>query len=120
MNLILVLITTSVLAQGPDGAALFQRDCASCHAAPTAESRAPNREALRLRTPESIVNVLGDGVMRVQGEKLSDPERRAIAEFLTGRPVSDSTTAVNAGLCTSQTPLSNPAAASIGMVGVPT
>src|SRR6266850_2654817 len=38
MNLILVLITTSVLAQGPDGAALFQRDCASCHAAPTAMS----------------------------------------------------------------------------------
>jgi polyvinyl alcohol dehydrogenase (cytochrome) len=40
---------------------------------------------LRQLTPEAIVTALTSGRMRIQGEPLSDAERHAVAEFLTGR-----------------------------------
>ena len=56
--------------QGPaansEGAAVFQRECASCHINPPADSRAPTREALGGRTADAIVGALTDGAMRLQ------------------------------------------------------
>ena len=42
---------------------------------------------MRARPPEAIVGALTDGAMREQGAELGPAERRAIAEFITGRRV---------------------------------
>lgn len=94
----------SLRAQSADGGAVFSRNCASCHDGAPA-SRAPAPEQLRERSPESIVNALTGGAMRYQGLALTGAERRAVAEFLAGRPVgSGRTIDPDAGRCT------NPAA----------
>ena len=83
-----------VAAQGtnqptaPDGAATFARACASCHAGGAAPATAPRVEALRQLAPEAILTSLTTGRMRIQGETLSEAERRAVAEFLGGRALS--------------------------------
>src|SRR5215467_5427937 len=93
MKLVLLVVAFGVLSvmvaypvqQAPDGAALYDRECASCHANPASDSRAPNRDALRTRTVDAVVAALSDGAMRLQGARLTAPERRAVAEFLTTR-----------------------------------
>jgi polyvinyl alcohol dehydrogenase (cytochrome) len=65
-----------------EGAAVFQRECASCHINPPADSRAPTREALEGRTADAIVAALTDGAMRLQGARLSVAERRSVSAFL--------------------------------------
>jgi polyvinyl alcohol dehydrogenase (cytochrome) len=69
--------------QAPDGAALFARACASCHA--EGQTTAPTPAVLRQLTPEGVVNALVNGRMRVQGSTMNDAERRAVAQFVTGR-----------------------------------
>src|SRR4030095_15009308 len=73
--------------EGPDGAAVFQKACASCHANPGPDSRAPTREVLRTVAPEAILTALTVGNMFRQGSEITDAERRAVAAFLSGRPV---------------------------------
>jgi polyvinyl alcohol dehydrogenase (cytochrome) len=87
-----------VRAQTPDGAALFSRACASCHTG-GAESKAPALATLQPRTPESIIEALVTGAMRVQGSRLSGAERRAIAEFVTGKTISGEVSGANHGRC---------------------
>ena len=86
--------TSAAQAQAPAGRAVFDKACAACHTG--TDPRAPSLEALRLRTPESIVESLAAGLMRQQGAALADAERRAVAEFLTGRAPA-SGTAVGSG-----------------------
>ena len=71
-------------AQAPDGAALFETHCTSCHLA-TAIPRALAIDNMRALPPEAIVGALTDGAMREQGAELSPAERQAIAAFITGR-----------------------------------
>src|SRR5688500_2328245 len=66
------------------GQAVYDRVCAACHAG---GSGAPTRDILRELTPEAIHNALVNGKMRDQGSTLSDAERRAVAEFITGKPL---------------------------------
>ena len=95
----LVLLAVSpAAAQAPDGAAVFQRSCISCHAG-AADSRAPAREALRGRSPQSIVESLVTGAMRVQGSRLSGAERRAVAEFLGGTTIAGDVGGAATGRC---------------------
>jgi mono/diheme cytochrome c family protein len=68
-----------------DGRALFDHACRSCHNGE--DPRAPAVEALAGRSPQAIVDALTSGSMRYQGLALSGAERRAFAEFLTGRPL---------------------------------
>jgi polyvinyl alcohol dehydrogenase (cytochrome) len=89
----------SASAQSIDGAAVFKSSCASCHAS-AVESRAPAPEALRARTPQSIVESLVTGAMRSQGARLSGAERRAVAEFLTGKTIAGDVRGADAGRCT--------------------
>jgi polyvinyl alcohol dehydrogenase (cytochrome) len=85
-------------AQAPNGEMLFQARCAGCHnGAP--EARAPAPEVLRQRSPASILDVLANGSMRVQGASLSGPERRAIAEFLGGAALAGDSTGAAVGRC---------------------
>src|SRR5207249_8315341 len=76
------------LAAGPlsaeDGAPLYKQICAACH--DTGIDRAPNREALRAMTPERVLAALETGAMISMTSARTAVERRAIAEFVTGKP----------------------------------
>ena len=95
----MLLAASPAAAQAPDGAAVFQRSCVSCHSG-AADSRAPAREALRGRSPQSIVESLVTGAMRVQGARLSGAERRAVAEFLSGTSIAGDVRGAGTGRCT--------------------
>jgi polyvinyl alcohol dehydrogenase (cytochrome) len=78
---ILLGVASTASSQAPDGAALFESRCASCHAG--SDARIPSVESLGQQTPEAIVDTLTTGAMAVQGADLSAVERRAVAEYLT-------------------------------------
>jgi polyvinyl alcohol dehydrogenase (cytochrome) len=82
----------------PDGAALFTKNCSTCHDG-AAASRAPSPDVLRQRSPEAILSALTAGGMRPQGGRLSGAERRAVAEYLSGRPLGGDITGAATGRC---------------------
>jgi polyvinyl alcohol dehydrogenase (cytochrome) len=84
-------------AQTTDGAQVFQQRCAACHSG--ADSRAPAPDALRSRTPQAILDSLMTGAMRAQGSRLSGAERRAVAEFLTGKSLAGDALGAATGRC---------------------
>ena len=98
------LVAGLALAQtpAPDGTAVFQRSCASCHNG-AADSRAPRVETLREYSPEVIIDALVSGAMRVQGSRLGGAERRAVAEYLSGRKISVDVAGAATGRCPAQT-----------------
>jgi polyvinyl alcohol dehydrogenase (cytochrome) len=57
------------------------------HGNPNAAQQAPDPAALRRLTPEAIYAALTKGTMRVQGQGLTDEEKRRVAEWLGGRPL---------------------------------
>jgi polyvinyl alcohol dehydrogenase (cytochrome) len=87
----------------PDGAGTFQRACATCHGNQTA-SAGPSVDVLRQLAPEAIVTALTTGRMRIQGDTLSVAERRAVAEFLGGRPLAGASS-TEPNRCTTTAPL---------------
>jgi polyvinyl alcohol dehydrogenase (cytochrome) len=95
---------TQGVGSDSSGAAVFEKACASCHAQPAADSRAPSRDRLAQLAPESILTTLTVGNMFRQGSDLTDGERRAVAEFLTGRPAGTAPPASTIGLCRSPAP----------------
>ena len=102
-------------APPPDGAALFERSCRSCHNGD--DPRAPAPDAMAGRSPQAIVDALTSGSMRYQGLALSGAERRAVAEFLTGRSLRGTVVGATAGRCARVPPLTDPAAAPVGTGG---
>src|SRR5471030_216268 len=105
---LLTAITVAAAPQGADGAAIFARDCATCHDGATA-SRAPSPDLLKRRSPEAILSALTAGAMRPQGGRLSGAERRAVAEYLSGRAFGSDITGAATGRCTASPLLTNPA-----------
>jgi polyvinyl alcohol dehydrogenase (cytochrome) len=105
-----VALAIRAVAQASDGAVIFARDCASCHDG-AAESRAPSPAVLRQRSPEAILRALTAGGMRPQGGRLSGVERRAVAEYLSGKTFGTDITGAAIGRCASQPPLPDPASA---------
>jgi len=98
-------------AVNAEGAAVFQRECASCHINPSLDSRAPTREALAGRTADAIVAALTDGAMRLQGVRLSVAERRSVSAFLTAATTQRPPAAVaaeSAAMCKTATRVSDP------------
>ena len=83
----------------PDGRALFESTCASCHDDATG-SRAPSPDVLRLRSPEAIMTAMGAGAMRPQASHLTGAERRAVAEYVTGKTIGGDVTGSTMGRCT--------------------
>jgi polyvinyl alcohol dehydrogenase (cytochrome) len=102
--LIAATLAAPAAAQSPDGAAVFQTACASCHAQPAADSRAPNRDALAQLAPETILTALTTGNMFRQGTALADAERRAVSAFIAGRPVGTPAPPSTIGRCTTTPP----------------
>ena len=99
-----LLLTRPVFAQEPDGSAVFQKACASCHVQPPAGSRAPDREALRQLAPEVVLTALTTGTMFRNGAELTPAERRAVAAFIAGRPVGAASPASTTGRCNAVAP----------------
>ena len=94
-------ISVALCAADPDGSAIFLRECATCHnGAP--DSRAPSRETLADRSPEAILAALTRGSMRPQGSRISGIERRAVAEFLSGKKLSGDVAGAATGRCTTK------------------
>lgn len=104
-------VPAAVRAQAVDGATVFRGTCATCHDG-AATSRAPSPEQLQARTPESIIAALTGGAMRYQGLSLSGAERRAVAEYLTGKTVgAESKVDPSIGRCAEPRPLTHVASA---------
>jgi polyvinyl alcohol dehydrogenase (cytochrome) len=73
---------------------LFNNNCASCHrnVMSSVEQKGrddlgPNTETLSQMTPEAIYAAMTTGSMVQQSAKLSDAEKKLIAEFFGGRPM---------------------------------
>jgi polyvinyl alcohol dehydrogenase (cytochrome) len=81
--LFLFFACTALLA-AQDPAAIYRQSCASCH--DTGDNRAPTREALRGMRPERVLAAMESGPMISMANRRTPAERRALAEFLTGKP----------------------------------
>lgn len=80
-----ICIMQTASAQTPDAADTFKQHCATCHAASPPLPNVPTLEALRVLSPEAILNSLVNGKMQPQGAPLSEAQRRAVSEFASGR-----------------------------------
>ena len=75
---------------------LFNNNCANCHKNSMSsadqnalkETNAPTTDTLATMTPEAIYAALTTGAMAQQASKLADDEKRILAEFFGGRPMS--------------------------------
>jgi len=80
--------------RGPE---IYKTVCAACHE--NATSRAPSPILLSLMSPGGIVHALKSGVMRAQGQALSDPDKIHVAEFITKRKVGDGSDRLEPPVC---------------------
>ena len=84
----------------PDGAELYKRSCAQCHDNGT--NRAPNRDSFKALAPERVLSAMETGSMVTMANNRTAAERRAIAEFLTGKSLNNPlvTAPPQAAMCT--------------------
>jgi polyvinyl alcohol dehydrogenase (cytochrome) len=73
-------------ASSPNGDQLYRHFCAQCHSQ-SRVLRAPQLKVLQRMEPQDILDALEVGNMRFQGVQRTREERRAIAEFITGKSV---------------------------------
>ena len=85
-HLCLLLLLTSTPAFAQDGAALYRRDCGTCH--DTGVDRAPARDALQTMAAERVLAAMESGPMISMASRDNGAERRAIAQFVTGKTLS--------------------------------
>ena len=79
--LLLIVGTTPAAAQS--GAALYKEHCASCHDA--GADRAPTLELLRAMAPQRVLQALEFGSMVSMTHGRTTAERRALAEYASGK-----------------------------------
>src|SRR5580658_8124408 len=106
-----ILVGAAFLASAQDGGAIYQKSCAPCH--DRGADRAPTHEALHAMTPERVLAAMESGPMISMANRRSAADRRAIAEFITGksfeRPLD--TAPAQAAMCTGPEPeFTNPTA----------
>lgn len=70
------------------GESIFNTQCAACHLGAMPE--APLVPALKLYTPDRVVEALSTGVMSTQGIPLSKQDKKDVAFFLTGKTTNES------------------------------
>src|SRR5688500_19115457 len=81
-----VVAPTVAHAQGVDGAELYKRHCSTCHDAGV--NRAPQPDAMRTMPAERVLATMETGSMISMVTNRTAPERRAIAEFVSGKSLS--------------------------------
>jgi len=83
------LATAAIVAAGllsaQDGSGLYDRTCASCHNG--GNDRAPSRDALRSMSADRVLAAMETGPMISMAVRLTTADRRAIAEFVSGKPI---------------------------------
>jgi len=83
---------------GPDGAKVYEQRCASCHSGNV--PRAPQLNVLKQKRAEDVLDALVTGVMLFVGWGMPDAERRAVAEFITGKEIgADQLNATTTNMC---------------------
>jgi polyvinyl alcohol dehydrogenase (cytochrome) len=92
------------------GIGTFQTHCMGCHGNPNVP-QAPAPDAIRQMPPERIYDALTTGLMKPQGDSLTDDQKKMLATFLSGRPLGslkegDAKDMPNQ--CASNPPLSDP------------
>jgi polyvinyl alcohol dehydrogenase (cytochrome) len=109
----LLLLSFQSLLWAEDGPTLYKQLCATCHDSGIA--RAPLRDVLRAMTPEQVLTAMESGVMLSMASGRTGVERRAIAEFVTGKTFSQalSTTPSPESMCRRANAPSNPLAGSL-------
>lgn len=95
----------SAPAYAQEGAALYKTYCAACHEA-GGSSQAPSHDELSQMSSEQILEALKNGAMKAQAAERSRAQRRALAEYLSGKPLGSQ-------------PAILPASAFCGSAGVP-
>jgi polyvinyl alcohol dehydrogenase (cytochrome) len=70
------------------GRILFNSTCKNCHN-DSVRLAAPGLDVLNTLTPRAIYAAMKNGKMRIQAEKLSDEQRKAIASWITNRIFED-------------------------------
>ncbi len=87
--LILLLAAPGVPSRASaDGAAVYKKHCAVCHdQAKQQPVRTPAPDELKRLSPEAILATLTKGSMAAQGKEMTEDERRAVAEYLAGKPL---------------------------------
>jgi polyvinyl alcohol dehydrogenase (cytochrome) len=96
------------------GQTVFGQSCASCHLNPNTADRAPDLKTLMKLTPETIYAAVTTGTMNVPAQKLTDEQKRQVAEYLGGRPLDLTDTGSAESMqnrCASSPALPDPAAA---------
>ena len=88
VSIMILLLVTFASAQSPEAGRLFEQNCMTCHGNAAVE-RAPDPSVLRQMTPEAVYKALTSGAMAPQAEKLSDLQKRIIAEYLGGRNIAE-------------------------------
>ena len=78
----LALAAAPAEAAAPSGQAVYEQNCAMCHAAPPAGSRAPAVALLRKLGAGALRTALTSGPMRGVGEGLSADERESVITYL--------------------------------------
>jgi len=78
-----LVVASAVPLLAQDGPSVYRAACASCH--DTGIDRAPTRAALMAMTPERVLAALESGSMISMTAARSASERRAVAEFVTGK-----------------------------------
>ena len=82
----LVLVAAAGSASADDAPTLYKQLCATCHDAGV--GRAPTKDVLQAMTPERVLAAMESGPMLSMAAGRTGVERRAIAEFVTGKSFS--------------------------------
>ncbi len=90
LTVLILVATSSALAADNSGMALFQKHCASCHGAVT-DGRIATQRQLSFMNPLALLAAMETGAMRVQAAALSAGDKRALAEGLTGKALTELT-----------------------------
>jgi len=80
---IALFVSSAGLLAAEDGATMYNQSCASCHDG--GNDRAPVRDTLRQMQPERVLAALESGSMISMANRRTPAERRALAEFVTGK-----------------------------------
>lgn len=93
------------------GFGIFQQVCLTCHGKPEYK-QAPDPATLRTYSPERIYAALTSGPMQAVGAKLSDTQRRLVAQAIAGRLLGSSDKGDAKSMthqCPANPPLADPA-----------
>ncbi|MEO0063322.1 MAG: hypothetical protein RLZZ08_1882 [Pseudomonadota bacterium] len=89
------------------GGAAYGKVCSTCHDGGV--NRAPPVTVLATLPPEAIYRALTGGRMMEQGKSLSDAEKTAVSEFLTGRKMGEQAASASPPMCAAKANWFNPA-----------